>query len=419
MKRLVLLVTLILATLWACGPTSPDPGGSCDVEGLDACIRAGKDPAECRIANDCPATSAQAVTSGGTCTTTADCDPGLYCETSPGWALSVVGPNLDHTCQAVSTAAITTVTTGTLPAFAAVTGYPVPYLTTGMACTVYQPTTGTGLPVVVYFSYSGFGPSNVANQDVVDYAHALVTTGKVAVMCNVPGASSTVAGVPMELSAVRCAIRTWATAAGGASFTATTGQTYRGNPARLGAVGSSAGGSLLALELETADQDVIALGSSTTPINDGTCNVAPLAGGEVGLVKRAVLAAPPTDFAGPNGYGSAAKPTKAITLSYYAGTSIEPGRSEALNAVSPAVVGARCNGLPPTLILGSVADTVVDPSQLTSLQTTLAAHCSKISRIQTAALFRGTIAVDHPFSLTLGGAAYDANRTAFALLAQL
>lgn len=359
------------------------------------------------------------VAAGGTCATTADCDPGLYCEAGPGWALSIVGPNLDHTCQPVSTSAIATVTTGTLPAFASVTGYPVPYLSSGMACTVYQPTSGTGLPVVVYFSYSGFGPSNVANQDVVDYAHALVTSGKVAVMCNVPGASATVKGVPEELSAVRCAIRTWGTAAGGAAFTTATGQTYRGNPARLGAVGSSAGASLLALELETQDQDALALGSSTIPINDGTCNLAPLAGGEVGLVKRAVLAAPPTDFAGPNGYGSAAKPTKAVQLSGYAGTAIEPGRAEALNAVSPAVVGARCNGLPPILILGSVADTVVDPSQLTSLQTTLAAHCGKVSRIQTAALFRGTTPVDHPFSFTLGGAAYDANRTAFALLAQL
>jgi acetyl esterase/lipase len=372
-----------------------------------------------------PSTGVRAVSSalvamGGACTTSADCNGGLYCETSPGWALSVTGPNLANTCQSVSTAAIATVTSGSLPAFASATGYVVPYLTTGMACTVYQPSTGTGIPVVVYFSYSGFGTSNVATQDVVDYMHAIVTTGKVAVACNVPAATATVGGVPAELSAVRCAVRTWGTSAGGTAFTTATGQAYRGNPSRLGAVGSSAGGSLLALELETQDQDVIAIGGSTTPINDGSCLVAPLAGGEVGLVKRAVLAAPPSDFAGVTGYGSAAHPTKVSSLSNYAGTSVEPGRSDALNAVSPAVVGARCNGMPPTLIVGSIADTVVDPPQLTSLQTTFAAHCGKVSRIQTAALFRGTIPVDHPFSLTLATApAGDANRTAHGLLNQL
>ncbi len=365
-------------------------------------------------------TSAALVAIGGTCAATADCDPGLYCEIGPGWALSSFA-SLDYTCQPVSSAAIATVTTGSLPAFATVTGYAVPYLSTGMSCTVYQPTTGTGLPVVAYFSYSGFGASNVGTQDVVDLAHMLVTSGKVAVMCNVPGATATVGGVPAELSAVRCAIRTWGTAAGGSAFvTAYPTQTYRGAPSRLGAIGSSAGGSLLALALLTSDQSSIALGAGTVAIDDGTCNVAPLMGGEVGLVKRAVLAAPPTDFAGPNGYGSAAHPTSVTSLNRYAGTSIDPGRSDALNAASPAVVGARCNGLPPTLIVGSIADTVVNPSQLTSLEATLTAHCSSVSRIQTAALFRGTIPVDHPFSLTLAtSAALNANRTALALLGQL
>lgn len=416
MRKVLPVLSLLLAS---CGPV-PDPSWHCDDECVDACVRDGKDAGACLASCGCQGkASAPLVSVGGTCAVTADCDPGLYCEIGPGWALSVTGPNLDHTCQPVSSVAIATVTTGSLPAFSTVTGYPVAYLSTGMGCTVYQPTTGTGLPVVVYLSYSGFGASNVATQDVVDLAHMLVTSGKVAVMCNIPGATSTVSGVPLELRAARCALGTWGTAAGGSAFVgAYPTQTYRGAPARLGAIGSSAGGSLLALAMQTADQSDIAMGSGTIPADDVTCNVGAVFA--PGLVKRAILAAPPADFAGPNGYGSAAHPTQTLSLSKYAGTAVEPGRSDALNAVSPAVVGARCNGLPPTLIVGSINDTVVDPSQLTSLEATLTAHCSAVSRIQTAALFRGTIPVDHPFSLTLATPpALPANRTALALLGQL
>lgn len=397
----------------------------CAVDGLD--IAEELDPPEALDEASAQGSTAQALLPGPTtsyaigaaCVTSADCDPGEYCEIGPGWTLSSYA--LDHTCQPQASSAISTVLGCTLPPMASVTPTTITYTSDGWQCSVFQPTSGTDLPVVVVFPYGGFLSQFRLNPDMINYAKAIVATGKVAAVCDYTKATSTLAGVPLEISDVRCGIRTFGTAAGGLAFTAAGGGVYRGDPTRLGVVGSSAGGSLSLVVALTADQSALSFGSSTVSLDSGTCNVAPLPGGEVGLIKRLIAAAPPTDMPGPYGYGAAAFPTNATRLGWYAGASTNPARAEALTAVSPALADMAhpYPGAPPILLIQSSGDTTVDPAQSATMDAALDAHGFKHSRILVPALYSGSTNVSHPWPFNLGGTAAPAQCTGYAFLAGL
>jgi acetyl esterase/lipase len=227
--------------------------------------------------------------------------------------------------------------------------------------------------------------------------------------------------VPLEISDVRCGIRTFGTTTGGLAFTAAGGGTYRGDPSRLGVVGSSAGGSLALVAALTADQAALGFGPGTISLDSGTCNVAPLAGGEVGLIKRLIAASPPTDMPGPYGYGTPTSPTNLSRLAWYAGTTVTPAYAEALTAVSPALADMAhpYPGAPPVLLIQSSGDTTVDPQQTATMDAALAAHGFKHSRILVPALYSGSTNVSHPWPFNLGGVAAPAQCTGFAFLAGL
>lgn len=356
---------------------------------------------------------------GAACSTSSDCAAGEYCETGPGWALSSFA--LDHTCQPVGSAAIATVSSCALPPLANVTATNITYTSAGWQCSVYQPANGSGYPVVIVLPYGGFLGQFRQNPDMVNYAKAIVATGKVAAVCDYTKATSTISGVPAEVSDARCAIRTFGTSAAGLAFTAAGGGTYRGNPARLGVVGSSAGGSIALVAALTADQSALRLGAGTVPLDTGTCNVAPLAGGEVGLVKRLLAAAPPTDLPGPYGFGNATYPANYTRLGWYAGADTDPARAEALTAVSPALADLAhpYPGAPPILELQSTGDTTVDNGQTASMDAALDAHGYKHSRIVVPPLYSGTTNVSHPWPFNLGGTAAPGQCTGFAFLAGL
>jgi acetyl esterase/lipase len=371
------------------------------------------------------ATSAALVAMGGACVTSADCGTGLYCEIGAGALASSFA--LDHTCQPASSAAIATVSTCTLPSLAAVTPVVITYTTDGLTCSVFQPSTGTNLPVVVALPYGGFVQQFAGNPDFVNYGKQVVASGKVAVLCNYTKATATISGVPAELSDVRCAIRTAGSSALGAAFTAAGGGTYRGSPSRVGVVGSSAGGSLALDAVLDEDVPALALPDTTAPgtyhaplpLDSGTC----IAGTSsiLGMVKVLVAAAPPTDLPGPTGYGDAAHPTKVATLDAYAGSAVNPARADALSAVSPALfdMAHPYPGAPKVLLIQSSGDTAVDPAQSAAMDAALAAHGYRHSRILAAPLMCGVTPCSHPWQLTMGGAALAGNCTAWALLATL
>ncbi|MEO5730381.1 MAG: alpha/beta hydrolase [Byssovorax sp.] len=356
---------------------------------------------------------------GAACAATADCAAGEYCEIGPGWTLSSFA--LDHTCQPVASPAIATVSSCALPQLASVTATNLTYTSAGWQCSVYQPATGTGLPVVLVLPYGGFLSQFRLNPDMINYAKAIVSTGKVAAVCDYTKATSTLSGVPLEISDVRCAIRTFGTTAGGLAFTAAGGGTYRGDSSRLGVVGSSAGGSLALVAALTADQAALKFDSGTISLDSGTCNVAPLAGGEVGLIKRLIGAAPPTDMPGPYGYGTPTYPTNLSRLAWYAGTTEEPARVAALTAVSPALADMAhpYPGAPPVLLIQSSGDTTVAPAQTATMDEALEAHGFQHSRILVPTLYSGTTNVSHPWPFNLGGVAAPAQCTGFAFLAGL
>lgn len=350
------------------------------------------------------------------CETSADCDAGEYCEIGPGWMLSSYA--LDHTCQPVASQAIATVSSCSLPQLASVTATNFTYTASGLQCSVFQPATGTGLPVVLVFPYGGFLSQFRLNPDMINYAKAIVSTGKVAAVCDYTKATSTLAGVPREISDVRCGIRHFGTTAGGLAFTAAGGGTYRGDPSRLGVVGSSAGGSLALVAALTADQAALSYGAGTMSLDSGTCLVRPLVGGEVGMIKRLLAAAPPTDMPGPYGYGTPTYPTNLSRLAWYAGTTVTPDYHEALTAVSPGLADMAhpYPGAPPILLIQSSGDTTVDPQQTATMEAALDAHGFKHSRIVVPALYSGTNNVSHPWPFNLGGVAAPAQCTGFAFL---
>lgn len=362
-------------------------------------------------------TSSYVISAG--CHYTSDCSAGEYCEIGPGWTLASY--SLDHTCQPVASPAIATVSSCALPEMASVTATNIVYTSAGWQCSVYQPNTGTGLPVVLVLPYGGFLSQFRLNPDMINYAKAIVSTGKVAAVCDYTKATSTLSGVPLEISDARCAIRTFGTTAGGLAFTAAGGGTYRGDPSRLGVVGSSAGGSLALVAALTADQAALSFGAGAVSLDSGTCNVAPLEGGEVGLIKRLIAAAPPTDMPGPYGYGPPAYPTNLSRLAWYAGTTATPAYQEALTAVSPALANMAhpYPGAPPVLLLQSSGDLTVDPQQTATMDAALAAHGFKHSRVLVPTLYSGTNNVSHPWPFNLGSAALPAQCTGFAFLAEL
>ncbi len=424
MKYIASLLALfaLLLAFAACSADSPAPG-HCDVEGLDACIRAGKDAAECAASAGCSQASAASplVALGGTCAGSADCSAGLYCEIGAGAIASSFA--LDHTCQTASSAAIATVSTCTLPSALSVSPTVITYTSDGLTCSVYQPTSGTGLPVVLALPYGGFVSQFAGNPDFVSYGKQLSGSGKVAVLCNYTKATASVSGTPAELSDVRCAIRTAGTSALG-SLVAAAGATYRGSPSRLGVVGSSAGGSLALMAELDAEVAALALPDTTAPgtyltplpLDTTTCNAG--TGSILGMVKVLVAAAPPVDLPGPYGYGASAFPTKASSLDYYAGSSAEPARADALTAVSPALLDLAhpYPGAPKVLLIQSSGGTTVDPAQSAAMDTALAAHGYRHSRILAAPLMCGTTPCSHPWQLAMGGNALVGNCTAHALL---
>jgi acetyl esterase/lipase len=414
MRKVLPVLTLLLVS---CGGAEPLPAKCYDkIDGV-------RYEVQCATGDE----AAALVSVGGTCAVTADCDPGLYCEIGPGWALSAF-TSLDHTCQPVATSAIAAVTTCTLPALATVTPTAITYTSDGLTCKVYQPATGTGLPVVLGLPYGGFLAQFAGNADFVNFARAIVSTGKVAVLCDYSKATSTQKGVPEELSDVRCAIRTAATSALGTAFTAAGGGTYRGSPSRLGVVGSSAGGSLALVAVLTADQTALAVPDTTAPgtyhatlvLDRGTCLVSPSAD-ERGLVKRLVAAAPPTDMPGPYGYGAAAFPTNATKLGYYAGAAADPVRADMLTAVSPALwdMAHPYVGAPPILLTQLAGDTTVDPAQSATMDAALAAHGFAHARVLGGTFMCGPTNCSHPVPLVNGGGALSPNCTMYAFLAGL
>lgn len=409
-RSLMLLSALVLTTSCAgAGSDTADPLDSPDEE-----------LAEGTAAWALPAGPTTSYAVAAACDTSADCAAGEYCESGPGWRLSTFA--LDRTCQPVASPAIATVSSCTLPPVASVTATNFVYTSAGWQCSVYQPATGTGLPVVLVFPYGGFLSQFRLNPDMINYAKAIVSTGKVAAVCDYTKATSTLPGVPLEISDVRCAIRTFGTTAGGLAFTAAGGGAYRGDPSRLGVVGSSAGGSLALVAALTADQSVLRVGSGTMSLDSGTCNVAPLAGGEVGLIKRLIGAAPPTDMPGPYGYGTPTHPTNLTRLAWYAGSAIaEPAYVEALTAVSPALASMAhpYPGAPPVLLIHSSGDLTVDPAQTAAMDAALEAHGFKHTRILVPTLYSGTSNVSHPWPFNLGGVAAPAQCTGFAFLAGL
>ncbi len=343
---------------------------------------------------DCGGPTCPVCPAGQGCAASSDCAAGLYCETSPGWAVSGT-PALDHTCQPVATAAIATVSSCSLPAIASVAPTVVTYTSDGLTCSVYQPAAGTGLPVVLALPYGGFVAQYAGNADFVNFGKALVTRGFVAVLCDYTKATAAVSGTPHEVSDARCAIRTWGTAAGGSLV----GAGYRGSAARLGVLGSSAGGSIALVAVEQADRVDGAL-------DVGTCLTSPLAD-ERGLVKRLVAAAAPADLPGPFGYGAAAFPTNATRLGWYAGYASDPQRAAALTSVSPALgdMAHPYAGAPPVLLLQLSGDATVDPGQSAEEDTALAAHGYRHTRILGAGSFTcGPSNCSHPYPLTGGGA---------------
>jgi dienelactone hydrolase len=271
---------------------------------------------------------------------------------------------------------------------------------------------------VLALPYGGFVSMFAGNPDFVAYGKQIAGSGKVAVLCNYSKATPTISGVPRELSDVRCAIRTAGSSALGALVTAA-GVTYRGSPSRLGVVGSSAGGSLALVATLTADQASLNLGGGTVALDSGTCNAG--AGSILGLVKMLVAAAPPVDLPGPYGYGAAAFPTKVATLDAYAGSAVNPARTDALTAVSPALLDMAhpYPGAPKVLILQSSGDTTVDPTQSGAMCSALGAHGYRESCILAGPLTCGATPCSHPWQLTMTGNALAGNCTAWALLATL
>jgi acetyl esterase/lipase len=409
-------LTLFSAIVFVTGCAVDGPDGAEELDEPDSPDQASAEGSAAQALLPGPTTS---YAIGAACVTSADCAAGEYCEIGPGWTLSSFA--LDHTCHTQASSAIATSLGCTLPPMASVTATDITYTSDGWQCSVFQPTSGTNLPVVVVFPYGGFLSQFRLNPDMINYAKAIVATGKVAAVCDYTKATSTLAGVPLEISDVRCGIRTFATAAGGLAFTAAGGGTYRGDPSRLGVVGSSAGGSLALVVALTADQSALSFGSGTVSLDSGTCNVAPLAGGEVGLVKRVIAAAPPTDMPGPYGYGAAAFPTNATRLGWYAGASVNPARAEALTAVSPALADMAhpYPGAPPILLIQSSGDTTVDPAQSATMDAALDAHGFKHSRVLVPTLYSGSTNVSHPWPFNLGGTAAPAQCTGYAFLAGL
>lgn len=405
------LSALLICLAPSCGAADPSPSGSCVVTEPSGATR----PGIVDDSGECVATGTDKLI-GATCVTSADCGSGAYCEIGADWAYSSY-PSYDHTCRPVATNAIATTSSCTLPtATTSATATAVTITTAGITCNVYQPTTGTNLPVVVYFPYGGFAAPAITNPDAVALARTFVTTGKVGIVCGYRGATATAKGVPEELSDVRCAIRTWGSAAGGTAF----GAGYRGDPSRLGLVGSSAGGSLSALSSLTAD--LTAIGAGTIGADDGTCSAGSVS--IAGMVKRVVVAAGPTDMTSANGYGPPAHPTPTGILDNYAGATTNPVRLDALTAVSPAILPPHpYPGAPMFLIIGSTYDTTVDPVQETALKSALDAH-GFVSTYVSGGDFIVTIGgvpmhFNHPWQFNAGGVDLAANCTLRTFLAAL